>query len=141
VCVALIVLWICGFWYLDAFEISTDSRLVHFYSRNGRLELWQFKPPQTKYTKDHLIMASQQNLWRTQALTSPELQDGFAAFEFRHRTQTQIASAPHWPFALLLGVITLAPWIKWGFSLRTLLIAVTVLAVVLGAVFRRSIAP
>ena len=39
---------------------------------------------------------------------------------------------PHWFPALLTGLATVAPWIHWRFRLRTLLIAISLFAVVLG---------
>jgi hypothetical protein len=45
-----------------------------------------------------------------------------------------ILAAPHW--LLLLYTVTLGtiPWLHWRFSLRTLLIAMTLVAVVLGLI-------
>ena len=43
-------------------------------------------------------------------------------------------SAPHWFVALLAVGISILPWLRWRFSLRTLLIATTLVAVVLGVV-------
>ena len=42
---------------------------------------------------------------------------------------------PYWMLTLLLSIVGLTPWLPWSslrFSLRTLLIATTLLAVVLG---------
>ena len=41
---------------------------------------------------------------------------------------------PHWFFALTTGAIATIPWKPWRFSLRTLLIAITAVAVVLGLI-------
>jgi hypothetical protein len=43
-------------------------------------------------------------------------------------------TAPHW-FAMLTALaIAATPWLRWRFSLRTLLIATTLVAVVLGLI-------
>jgi hypothetical protein len=39
---------------------------------------------------------------------------------------------PAWCFVLVSGALATAPWLRWRFSLRTLLIAMTVVAVLLG---------
>ena len=39
---------------------------------------------------------------------------------------------PHWALVLFFAVIAILPWFRWRFSLRTLLIATTLVAVVLG---------
>jgi hypothetical protein len=44
-------------------------------------------------------------------------------------TQFQL---PHWFFVGLCAGLAAIPWLRWRFSLRTLLIATTLLAVVLG---------
>jgi hypothetical protein len=41
---------------------------------------------------------------------------------------------PHWFLAVAAGTLAALPWIRWRFSLRTLLIATTLIAVVLAAV-------
>jgi hypothetical protein len=44
---------------------------------------------------------------------------------------------PYWPVVLLastLAVLGVLPWLRWRFSLRTLLIATTLVALVLGAI-------
>jgi hypothetical protein len=43
-------------------------------------------------------------------------------------------SAPHWLLALTCVALAAGPSMRWRFSLRTLLIATTIVAVVLGAV-------
>jgi hypothetical protein len=42
--------------------------------------------------------------------------------------------APYWFPVLISGVLAAVPWIRWRFSLRTLLIATTIIAVVLGLI-------
>ena len=41
---------------------------------------------------------------------------------------------PCWFLVITLGTLSGLPWVKWRFSLRTLLIATTLVAVVLGVV-------
>ena len=43
-------------------------------------------------------------------------------------------SMPHWIVVLLSATLAALPWIKWRFSLRTLLIGMTLVAVVCGAI-------
>jgi hypothetical protein len=47
-----------------------------------------------------------------------------------------VATAPHWFAVMLCAIVAAAPWIrwKWRFSLRTLLIATTLIAVVMGLI-------
>jgi hypothetical protein len=41
---------------------------------------------------------------------------------------------PHWIVVIVSGAVAIMPWLRWRFSLRTLLIATTVVAVVLGLI-------
>jgi hypothetical protein len=41
---------------------------------------------------------------------------------------------PYWLLVLLSTLLTSTPWLRWRFSLRTLLIATTLIAVVLGVI-------
>jgi hypothetical protein len=45
-----------------------------------------------------------------------------------------VIRTPHWPLVLLSAALAVAPWFKWRFSLSTLLIATTLVAVGLGIV-------
>ena len=44
------------------------------------------------------------------------------------------ACLPLWPIVALTATLAPAPWPRWRFSLRTLLIATTLVAVVLGVI-------
>jgi hypothetical protein len=41
---------------------------------------------------------------------------------------------PYWFAILLVTILTAAPWVRWRFTLRTLLIATTLIAVALGLI-------
>jgi hypothetical protein len=41
---------------------------------------------------------------------------------------------PHWLLILPIALVAVAPWIRWRFTTRTLLIAITLVAVVLGLI-------
>jgi hypothetical protein len=45
---------------------------------------------------------------------------------------------PYWPFVATAATVSLIPWLRWRFSLRTLLIATTLVAVGLGLFFAAS---
>jgi hypothetical protein len=50
------------------------------------------------------------------------------------RVPNYLLMFPHWFLVLLSAAFATAPWIRWRFSLRTLLIATTLVAVVLGLI-------
>ncbi len=41
---------------------------------------------------------------------------------------------PYWSLTLLTGLLAIAPWLPWHFSLRTLLVATTLFALALGTI-------
>jgi hypothetical protein len=43
-------------------------------------------------------------------------------------------TVPHWAVIAFVAAVGAAPWLRWRFSLRTLLIATTLVAVVLGLI-------
>jgi hypothetical protein len=47
-------------------------------------------------------------------------------------------TCPYWFAILLVATVSCAPWLRWRFSLRTLLIAMTLVAVVLGVMVYAS---
>ena len=59
---------------------------------------------------------------------------GFAVF--RDPIRGRYLTVPNWFLVSLIGSLAAVPWIKWSkrFSLRTLLIATTLVAVLLGAI-------
>jgi hypothetical protein len=42
---------------------------------------------------------------------------------------------PYWMIYLLTSAAAASPWLRWRFSLRTLLISITLLALILGTIF------
>ena len=62
--------------------------------------------------------------------------DGFG-FEFTNSPIGRVYSVPHWFLLIWSSALIAAPWLPWWsnrFSLRTLLIAITAVAVVLGLI-------
>jgi hypothetical protein len=55
-------------------------------------------------------------------------------FEFRIFLNGCYTRFPHWFAILIACAASIAPWLAWRFSLRTMLIAMTLVAVALGLV-------
>jgi hypothetical protein len=52
--------------------------------------------------------------------------------EVRLHREEDWVTLPYWFLVGLCAVVAAAPWLRWRFSLRTLLIAITILALALG---------
>jgi hypothetical protein len=47
---------------------------------------------------------------------------------------SRIVALPHWMLVVTFTAFGVAPWIRWQFSLRTLLIAITLVGLILGTI-------
>ena len=57
---------------------------------------------------------------------------GFIAFW--HAPNGWALIAPHWCLVVVFAILATAPWLRWRFSLRALLIGMTLVALFLGAI-------
>jgi hypothetical protein len=129
--VLLIALWVRSFWQVDtvyaniggmaAFKIeSVSGSLILIRNPNGPWGINSQSVSEWRYRRD-LLQKFQNNLYQGKK-TPPVV--------------SLIATIPHWIPVLLTAVFAAAPWVQRSkrFSLRTLLIATTLVAVVLGLV-------
>ena len=138
-CVLLIALWVRSYSYQDCFlGWVSKSRNVDGTSWHGwiavrsswfDLELWDPGHLPNWGSTSHAIEQPAGNL-----APSPDWTWHF----YRRRSFSDIGlTVPCWFPIVLAAAVAAVPWIRqlsWRFSLRTLLIATTLLAVVLGAI-------
>jgi hypothetical protein len=139
-CVLLIVLWVRSYWWSDDLFIRLPNPqrkfVIHsilggtvWYSneRSARASAWTHKywgvesDSVAALTKD-LTVSRTDNLFRIEVYSSP-----MPSF-------SRLVALPHWLFVAVFAALATAPWLRWRFSLRTLLIATTLVAVILGAI-------
>jgi hypothetical protein len=138
-CVLLIVLWVRSYLnYEDAmWRSATDSLCVHsglghvlVVEQPGNKPQYAF--PMWKWTVGSQPITDPVNLERDIMNYHKTL--GFGWGEIAPQ---RFLMAPHWSLILLSSVMSGLPWLRsfaWRFSLRTLLIATTLVAVVLGLI-------
>src|SRR6478752_2526841 len=128
-CVLLIVLWVRSYTIHDQLDGNDFGDWQFTYeSENGRQQLTgiiQSFPLKSPYPWFHL------------RCMSAEIGGGFGTWGLHWQTKapyppTYRVNCPHWFLVMIVGAIAIAPWIRWSrrFSLRTLLIATTLVAVV-----------
>ena len=137
-CVLLIVLWVRSYLWGDALDYK-KSRLASVYSNYGHIQIqW--------LNIDSGVMSTTSHGWKYR--TIPVVQSwSFGWFSMKGTRMAGVAEVfaadvvvIRVPTCLLINpfaAIGLLPWIrkpKWRFSLRTLLISITLLAVVLGLI-------
>ena len=123
-CVLLVVMWVRSYRQLDWLRIKQPAKSVA--SLNGRLHFndvynLNTSPPRSAGS----VIARRLNTRNISLLTA------------EHDTLVPVGvgrSIPYWPLALATVTLTALPWVPARFSLRTLLIATTLIAVVLGFV-------
>ena len=122
------MLWVRSHYRVDlATYIHSNNIVLHANSLWGRFML--------VVTPISIIDAGGiQSYAINQSIRINELPNSFLGFCFYHGQNSTIAVIPYWSAALLTGTLTAAPWIPRRFSLRTLLIATTLVAMVLGLI-------
>jgi hypothetical protein len=128
-CVLLIVLWVRSYWWGTVLRISDSEGIA---SCSGSI--------QTVYVVD--VPPSQEAKWILEIDPEPPLNLVFVksflgiAYESQPTPNPPVIVIPHWLPTLLIATLSAAPWFPWSkrFTLRTLLIATTLVAVVLGLV-------
>jgi hypothetical protein len=134
VCGLLIMLWVRSYWWSDTVMGPTKTRLIRFESRRG----------QVGAVATNRILPAQQWTWISRP-TNLALRDvltvifprqRFLGFNSIWNSKVVGLAVPLWFLVLLTGALSAAPWINWSkrFRLRTMLIAVTLIAFVLALI-------
>jgi hypothetical protein len=131
-CLLLIAFWVRSFeWRDHLFFPITGSRVLMIDSMCGTLT--------ARAVNDINVVMIVGNEWRHDRESVSDLLGAMQRFRpaFRFRWFGDGFAAPHWFAAVVAAVLALIPWIRqitWRFSLRTLLIVATVVAVGLGMI-------
>jgi len=125
-CVLLIVLWVRSYWFWDNFDrgapISSANQSID--SLHGYLSI----------NEDIFYSIPE---WMIHARITPMLGSSFdwTTYEAKFATARGVGNAiPDWLLVAVAATAEVMPWFRWRFSLRTLLIATTLVAVVMGVV-------
>jgi hypothetical protein len=126
VCALLVALWVRSYWRLHILEKRTGFAAIQISSVIGRIAIAHLDRAQfaTSYLS---YVAGDAADWR---------KGGVLGFAYYDDGSITAFIAPHWLLALLFAALAVIPWISrsWRFSLRTLLIATTLVAVGLGII-------
>ena len=118
VCLLLIVLWVRSYWLMESLTLPTNTGHVILISSNSGVVYLVAEPTVITTTWGY----SRGGVFRA-----------VRSFKFE-LTNELVVRFPHWFVALLCATLAIAPWIKWRFSLRTLLVTTTLVAVLLVAI-------
>lgn len=152
--VLLVALWVRSYWWVDGVRLqSNGTYYLVSASQALRLEIFPDRntPPLVKerakigeLTRRIVIpdmVNAASSTWHTfkvPAKKDPERQaTSVLGFRFTTTPTIPLPVCPHWFAVTFLGLVATAPWVRtlnYRFSLRTLLIAMTLIAVGLGAI-------
>lgn len=134
VCALVLALWVRSYWRFDWVSIPiTSAVFLSVNSGNGRI--YASTPFASAMRANPAKPAAFVSEWRW---WSREPSDAYfqrvTVFGGGWDNNSFRVRFPHWFLTLLLATVAALPWFRWHFSLRALLIATTVLAVLLGTV-------
>ena len=130
-CVLLIVLWVRSYWWDDVIIAPGDGS-QRFGSSNGWTTFrWKElrRLPNLRFKN-----------WQVTSHSVKELEQKYARMQIKIRSpQFGFVDAgaiqfPYWLPAMVCAGMSVAPWLRWQYSIRTLLLAITAVAVVLGSI-------
>jgi hypothetical protein len=129
-CVLLIVLWVRSYWWWDTISWGITSKQGLQASSQSGGTVFQYIDMRG-FTLDLYK-------WRLHSQQSPDanpmpisgMDEAFAGFLFLNG----MVAIPYWFLVPVSAVCAAVPWIRWRFTLRTLLIATTLVALVLGVI-------
>jgi len=135
-CVLMIGLWVRSYWWRDSAFGHVNSKLIHAISMEGRIELSRMaKPnyPTRLYTGQ--VWHEDVEVWKIHQINTLPSEPTVIGFRLRRTVPLGIAVyLPRWFPVVLIASLAVLPWMRWRFSLRTLLLAATLVAVVLGMI-------
>jgi hypothetical protein len=125
-CLLLIGLWVRSYWCIDTASFVLGGKSFAFWSEPGRAKVV------------YLLDDSSRNYWyfRSGMLVDSEYDPIVFRCNGNFRTGSVICA--HWLVAIPIAMLAPISWLPWRFSLRTLLIAITILALALGLITTTS---
>ena len=129
-CLMLILLWVRSYWKWDLATVAMQPKGAGMGVQSARGQMMAHRAEKDQFS----------------GLESFDIKPGWSGpgwytvsslgFYIEHSSARALATIPYWFAVLLTGLITTAPWIAWSprFSLRTLLISTTLVAVGLGLI-------
>jgi hypothetical protein len=132
VCVVLVVLWVRTYWWEDCLHIpqGKNNRMIAVASFSGVLGI---RVAHESYFHKY------GHPWKLTTTAWRELPDHTVIGVYgKVEPERWTVEFNYWLLLLSSIVFAAAPWLRWRFSLRTLLIATTLIAIGLGSIIALS---
>jgi hypothetical protein len=125
-CLLLIVLWVRSYRERTSKEVFvTPTYRYKIYSQDGKLIL---------YKQQRIFVGVEIMLYDSEWIFSELATYAGLGVGRDSGGKLYAVSIPYWLLTVSTILVTAAPWLRWRFGLRTLLIATTVVAVLLGLI-------
>ena len=128
-CVLLIALWVRSYWWIDGIVFYQKCPIEVACSTCGSIRLGRIDDESTSCPKMGWDTYTYQIDWDTESEDIP-------SFVWLVDGPQRVLAIPLWFFATTFGIAAGLPWFHWSkrFTTRTLLLAMTLVAVVLGLI-------
>ena len=126
-CMLLILLWVRSYWRRDRLAGQfTSARAFHVDSFVGRLAMsWRVRPQGVAPVRTEFSTYNDpEGFWNRN--------ENILGFHIEGDPGITFVSMPFWFLVVLTSSLCYLSWLPWRFSLRTLLIATTLVALLLG---------
>jgi hypothetical protein len=138
-CVALMGMWVRSYWWTDNLHFKPSGTfLVDGASSSGRVAIraissTTINPNEGWFT---FIPPSPVGNWRSDLAKMDRRFSTVAGFGLVRDRNVFTIMVPYWFVVLIVGALSFAPWprVNHRFSLRAMLIAMTLVAIVLGLI-------
>lgn len=128
--VLLMALWVRSFWVTDLVSRIDNRKIATTIgSQYGTVYFAHFD---AEIGYRYSANSSAPRPWAYKSLTGYISNNGL--FVWKRDQSSLHAALPHWLIAIVAMMIGAGSWLPWRFSLRTLLIVMTLVAVLLGTV-------
>jgi hypothetical protein len=131
-CVLLIAMWVRSLWWQDSVNIpGTNTKNLFVGSRQGRIAISMRSFALNKLVTHHDRIDDPKQVF-VDDLGNTARARWIQVLRWRNGITELII--PYWMVAIVAAALACLPWLRWKFSLRTLLIATTLVAAGLGAI-------
>lgn len=134
----LIVLWVRSYYYAELMSAPfIEHSRVNLWSHVGVLGFeWNRDSWEQPYIAKLLAplglsVDAFRRPWVIERLPNFRIDNSWS---LEYTSDELVAGVPHWFLLTVIATIAVLPWIKWRFSLRTLLIMMTLFALFFGAI-------
>jgi hypothetical protein len=127
-CLLVIVLWVRTYSIAEGINYNKGQTYVRIFSQMGVVGLGYESSPSRSTFQNR---AHFERLWYK---LRGEPYEHLTPFSWNRRPEGTLITVPVWCCESILVLLAALPWFRLRFSLRTLLIAMTLAAIVLGAI-------